>query len=177
MTVLIVPHDPNWARAFSNEAAAIVNCVQDVGLKLHHIGSTAVHGLLAKPIIDLLGEVKDAASLDRLVGIEGLGYEAMGAFGIEGRRYFRKINAAGKRTHHLHIFEHGSPNVERHIAFRDYLRAHDDIAAQYGALKVQLTSEKVPEWDGYVDGKSPFVRRVERDALAWYRNVNGSSSQ
>jgi GrpB-like predicted nucleotidyltransferase (UPF0157 family) len=106
MSVVIVPHDPEWARSFSKEASAIENAINGVAIVLQHIGSTAIHGILAKPIIDLLGEVDDLTAIDeRSSALERLGYEAMGAYGIEGRRYFRKINADGVRTHHLHILK------------------------------------------------------------------------
>ena len=89
--------------------------------RLHHIGSTAIPGIFAKPIIDLLLEVGNIGELDDRSSFMGeLGYEAMGEFGIPGRRYDRKNNASGIRTHQVHAYESGSPEVERHIAFRDY---------------------------------------------------------
>ena len=107
--------------------------------------------------------------LDRSSAVlEGLGYEVMGAYGIDGRRYFRKTDANGRRSHHLHVFETGSPHLERHLAFRDYLRAHPDIAAEYANVKAALV-EKAVGSEAYMDGKAPFITRIEAQALLWAR--------
>jgi GrpB-like predicted nucleotidyltransferase (UPF0157 family) len=79
--------------------------------------------------------VDDLEALDeRSARMGDLGYEVMGPFGIEGRRYFRKFDATGRRTHHLHVFSQGSPHIERHLAFRDYLRSNPLKAAAYSDL-------------------------------------------
>ncbi|MEZ5778107.1 MAG: GrpB family protein [Paracoccaceae bacterium] len=127
---------------------------------------------LAKPIVDLLGVVSMLADADaKACALESLGYQVMGANGIEGRRYFRKIDSNGTRTHHLHVFEEGSPHVERHLAFRDYLMAHPKIAKEYSSLKARLTRGDAPTWDAYLDGKDPFVSRVEPQAVDWFRKL------
>ncbi|MEM9472716.1 MAG: GrpB family protein [Pseudomonadota bacterium] len=170
MVEFVVPHDPGWKTAFAAEAALIGAALGGEIVRLHHIGSTAIPNILAKPIIDLLGVVADLDSLDmNSAAMEGLGYEVMGAFGIEGRRYFRKIDAAGRRTHHLHVFTEGSPHIERHLAFRDYLTEHPAVAAAYSDLKANLTSQGTPSWDSYIEGKDPFITVTEADALNWYR--------
>lgn len=166
----IVPYDPAWKLAFEQEAAAVSAALMPTGIDLHHIGSTAIPGILAKPVIDLMGIVGDLAGLDlRNDGLVGLRYEVMGAFGIEGRRYFRKFGADGQRSHHLHIFEAGSPHIERHLAFRDYLRTHPVKAADYSGLKARLASDPAMRWEDYMDAKAPFIIATEQEALAWYR--------
>lgn len=170
MVDYVVPHNPEWTSHFLREAAALQAALMPLDLTFHHIGSTAIPGILAKPIIDLLGETNDLAAIDsRSASFKQIGYEVLGAYGIDGRRYFRKINGSGVRTHHLHIFEMGSPHAERHLAFRDYLRVHSQIAAAYSELKAKLTASDNLSWDDYVDGKSPFIRATEKDALTWYR--------
>lgn len=170
--VTLAVHDPAWQRAFASEASAIRAALDDLPIRLHHIGSTAIPDILAKPIIDLLGEVADPGQIDaRQDALEGLGYEAMGAFGIAGRRYFRKFDAAGRRTHHLHVFAVGSPHIARHLAFRDYLRAHPRIAAAYSDLKSALVAQTDGQAGSYMDGKDPFIQRTEQDAIAWYRRI------
>ncbi|MCG7493442.1 GrpB family protein [Thalassobius sp. Cn5-15] len=165
----VTPHDPAWAEAFATEAAALHAALPDVALTLYHIGSTAIPGILAKPIIDLMGVVPELAQIDRHDdAMQALGYEVMGAFGIDGRRYYRKFDANGQRSHHLHVFATGAPDITRHLAFRDYLRAHDDVATEYSALKAQLTAADT-DWERYVEGKDPFIKRVEQDALRWYQ--------
>ena len=159
-----MPHNPNWRAAFEEEAARLRLVAP---IELHHIGSTAVPAILAKPIIDILGEVADLAMLDKTAGqFESLGYEVMGAFGIEGRRYFRKCDAQGVRTHHLHVFTVGSEHITRHLVFRDYLRAHPEDARAYSHLKARLTANRA-DWGAYQDGKADFVQNVEAKALAW----------
>lgn len=166
MSVIVLPHDPAWSNAFDAEAGAIRDAF-GAPITLFHIGSTSIPGILAKPIIDLLAGVEDLARVDQdTAAFEGLGYEALGAFGIDGRRYFRKITKTGVRTHHLHIFANGSPQIERHLAFRDYLRAMPEVAAAYSDLKARLTRTDVSSED-YMDGKDPFIKRVEQDALLW----------
>ncbi|MGR3503143.1 GrpB family protein [Pseudaestuariivita sp.] len=163
----IVAYDPAWPAAFADEAARIAAELPQGLVTLHHIGSTSVPGLCAKPIIDMLGEV------ERLEDAQGqaaefarLGYEVKGAFGIPGRLYCRKTDAAGTRTHHLHIFETGSPGARRHLAFRNHLRANPDVAADYAALKRRLVSQQGATSESYMDGKDAFVKRVEAEALA-----------
>ncbi len=168
--MLVVPHDPAWAGAFAAEAQAIGEALEGPLIALHHIGSTAIPGILAKPIIDMLAEVRDLADLDQATpALVALGYQAMGEFGIPGRRYYRKEDAAGTRTHHLHAFAQGSPHIVRHLAFRDYLRAHPARAADYDALKQRLAADP----DHYVQRKGPFVLATEAEALAWSADRGG----
>lgn len=170
MNRLVAPHNPNWKAAFQTEAKAISTALAPDEITLHHIGSTAIAGILAKPIIDLLGVVPAFEFLDaQTAKMEALGYEVMGPFGIEARRYFRKVDTSGQRTHHLHVFKTESPHIERHLAFRDYLQQHAHIAREYSDLKAALTSGTTPSWDAYIEGKDPFIARVEKQALRWYR--------
>jgi GrpB-like predicted nucleotidyltransferase (UPF0157 family) len=159
----VVPHDPRWAARYAETAARLAAALAPVPITLHHIGSTAVPGIMAKPIIDMLGEVASLDALDaaspRLVAI---GFEAMGEYGIPGRRYFR-LNEGGVRSHHLHFFATGAPPIARHLAFRDYLIAHPDVAAAYSALKAGLPAA------GYQEAKDPFITTTLADALAWAR--------
>ena len=172
MVTFVVPHDPNWKTAFADEAEAIKEAFWITPVQVHHIGSTAIPDILAKPIIDLLGIVSSLADADaKARALENLGYEVMGAYGIEGRRYFRKMDNNGTRTHHFHIFEEGSLHVERHLAFRDYLVAHPNVAKEYSSLKERLTRGDNPSWDEYLDGKDPFINRVEPQAVDWFQKM------
>ena len=135
---------------------------------IHHIGSTAVEGLWAKPILDLMPVVTSLEAVDRLdPELEALGYQCMGEFGIPGRRYFRK--GGDHRTHQLHVFQAGDrKNILRHLAVRDYLRACPAEREAYGALKRWLAGQYPEDIEGYCDGKDAFVRALERRALDWY---------
>ena len=166
--IVLVPYDSNWANAFTREAARLADSLGGVPLELHHIGSTAIPGLDAKPVIDILAVVPRVEMLDdRGAAFESLGYEAMGEFGIVGRRYFRKNDHTGRRSHQIHGFSAGSANITRHLDFRDYLRAHSDARQAYAALKHRLAAECVDDMSCYSEGKSSFIRDVERRAAIW----------
>jgi GrpB-like predicted nucleotidyltransferase (UPF0157 family) len=123
---------------------------------------------VAKPVIDMLGIVTALEELDaRAHRLGALGYEALGEYGIAGRRYFRKNAPDGTRTHQLHTFALGSPEIQRHLDFRDYLRAFPEEAAAYAALKQQLVARCGSDMDAYSNGKTDFIRAVERRAAQW----------
>jgi len=161
--VEVVPHDPNWRSAFESESKLIVLALRDNMVAIHHIGSTAIPQIHAKPIIDMLVEVKDILKIDtHSSGIEALGYQAMGEFGISGRRYFRK-----GRTHHIHSFEVGSPQIERHLAFRDYVITHSEAAQEYSKLKRKLAKKYPDNIHAYMDGKDGFIKEIDLKAAKW----------
>ena len=169
MKVQVVPHNPKWREAFEAESKRIAQAWGDNIAAIHHIGSTAIPTIHAKPIIDFLVEVKDINRFDEQSdSLEKLGYEAKGEFGIPGRRYFRKDNPPGIRTRQIHTFAAGSAEVERHLAFRDYLIAHPEAAEKYGALKRELAKQYPDDIYGYMDGKDAFIKEMEARALEWW---------
>ena len=165
--VVVVPYNPQWPALYEQEAQAIGQILGENLTAIHHIGSTSVPGLAAKPIIDIMPVVRDLAQVDACSAqFEALGYEVMGEFGIPGRRYFRK--GGDERTHQVHVFAQGDAvNITRHLAFRDFLRAHPDVCAEYAALKRELAARYPYDIDAYCEGKEAFVRRFEAAALAW----------
>lgn len=166
--IQVIPYRPEWATAFDIEAVRITAALGQVAVHVHHIGSTAIPYTRAKPVIDILLEVGSLEALDRGTPmLEALGYEAMGEFGIPGRRYFRQDDASGNRTHQVHAFETGTPNVLRHLAFRDYLRAHPALAVEYGELKVSLAERHPQDMAAYIAGKDGFVKEHQRRAIVW----------
>jgi GrpB-like predicted nucleotidyltransferase (UPF0157 family) len=169
MRVVVNKHDPNWAKMYEKEAKLIKVIFKEELLEIHHIGSTSVKGLKAKPIIDIMPLVKDIKTVDKFNDeMIKIGYEPMGEYGIPKRRYFRK----GKdgRTHHVHVFEKDSTQAKRHLAFRDYLREHDKIAKEYGELKEKLAEKYPNDIESYMDGKNDFIKKYEKLALEWYKN-------
>lgn len=169
--VVMVPHNPNWTRQFEQESQAIRGAIADNLVSIHHIGSTAIPAIHAKPIIDILAEAAKIDQIDVQAPILAtLAYEPMGEFGIPGRRYFRKHNAAGDRTYHLHIFQAGSAAIQRHLCFRDYLIAHPDAAQAYSQLKQRLAAAYPTDIEAYMDGKDSFIKAMEQKALAWQRS-------
>jgi GrpB-like predicted nucleotidyltransferase (UPF0157 family) len=171
----VVAHRPEWAAEFVAERDRLAAALGDAALAIHHIGSTSVPGLSAKPVIDILVAASDLAAIDACRGrMEVLGYEAMGELGIPGRRYFRKGGAI-HRTHHVHAFAHDDPGLDRHLAFRDYLRAHPEVAREYGELKERVAATCENDIDRYMAGKDAFVQRVEALALDEWRTDRGAA--
>jgi len=165
-----VAHDPSWSRKFEGEAARIGAALGGAATAIHHIGSTAIPGIFAKPIIDILVEAPSVEAVDeKTASMEALGYEAKGEFGIPGRRYFRKNDEAGIRQFHVHAFAADSEGVVRHLAFRDYLRSHPDAAQEYSQLKRELAERYPTDDEAYMDGKDPFIKVTQRAALAWWQ--------
>jgi GrpB-like predicted nucleotidyltransferase (UPF0157 family) len=167
LAVCVVAPDLSWSARFEVEAALIQAAFGELDIEIHHIGSTAIEGIYAKPIIDILLLVEDLSVAERgTSAMQGLGYDALGEFGIPGRRYFRKNNANGVRTHHVHAFAHGSEAATRHLAFRDYMNTHPSIAKEYSLLKQRLAREFPNDMEAYIDGKDGFIKRHQALALA-----------
>jgi GrpB-like predicted nucleotidyltransferase (UPF0157 family) len=163
-----VDPSPAWPAAFKQEAARLKDLLGEEVLVIHHIGSTSVPGLAAKPIIDLLPVVRSIDQVDAATGaLEAAGYHAWGAFGLEGRRLFTK-DAAGVRTHNVHIYGHDDPDIRRHLAFRSYLRAHPDQVAAYARVKGEAYARHPADIAQYNDAKSSWIRTTEQVALRWY---------
>jgi GrpB-like predicted nucleotidyltransferase (UPF0157 family) len=142
---------------------------------IHHIGSTAIPGIHAKPVIDMLAVASDLAAVDeRAERMRRIGYEAMGEFGIDGRRYFRRDDVAGVRTEQVHAYAAGSPHTRRHLAFRDFLLANAGIAKEYSQLKQRLAAAHLFDIEAYMDGKDGFIRETEAKALAWVSRREGA---
>lgn len=143
-------------------------------LEIYHIGSTSVPGLAAKPIIDMMPVVKDISTVDECNhGMEGLGYIVKGEYGIPGRRFFYRN--AENNSCNVHVFQGGDLNVERHLAFRNYLQAFPRIAEEYGQIKKRLATEFTWDIESYINGKDRFIRETEKKAVAWHRE-NGAEN-
>ena len=166
-TIEVVPHDPGWAELFQEEVEELNTVFGDAIVAAHHIGSTAIPRIVAKPIIDVLLEVRDIRRIDAFDReMIDRGYLPKGEFGISGRRFFIK-GTESHRTHHIHVFEQGHPAVQRHVAFRDYLRAHPVEARAYGRLKSRLARRFPDDIDAYIAGKEDLIKEIERRAEAW----------
>ena len=164
----VVPHNPAWADDFGAESDLIRQALGAACIAVHHIGSTSIPGILAKPIIDILVEATSLANVDEASpGLDRLGYEAKGEYGIRRRRYFRKTRSGGVRTHHIHIYAQSDENLNRHIAFRDYLRANPGVARDYSDLKATLIAGGNVIWSEYQADKDEFIEATEFDAIAW----------
>ncbi len=165
--VAIVPYDPRWPELFEREREHLRSCLpaDSVG-RIEHFGSTAVPGLAAKPIIDMLVEV---ASLERtkaeiLPVLTAPGYDyfwrpTLGDETPPWYAWFIKRDVTGARTHHIHMVEPGFPHWER-LLFRDFLIEHPEVAAKYAELKGRLAAEYPNDRVRYTDGKTTFIASV-----------------
>ncbi len=162
-------YDCEWPAQFALEATRLQQLLGDEIVIVHHIGSTSVPGLASKPIIDLLVEVRDIVRIDALTGrLQEAGYRAWGEYGLPGRRFFTR-DRGPYRTHNIHMYQVGDPDLERHLAFCAYLRAHSDTAAEYAALKRECYARFPANVECYNDCKNDWIKRLEPIAIEWYR--------
>jgi len=167
--IIVLPYDSQWPAEFLAEAEQIRAALGGVVVDIHHIGSTSVPGLAAKPVIDILLAARSLEELDTHdEAMQALGYEPKGEFGIPGRRYYPKGGDAN-RSHHIHAFQAGDTlgdaELQRHLAFRDYLRAHPAAANAYGIIKLKLAAEHSHDIEAYMDGKDAFIQEYQAKAL------------
>jgi GrpB-like predicted nucleotidyltransferase (UPF0157 family) len=158
--VLIVPYDPGWPSRFEAERAVLGAVFAGCDAVIEHIGSTAVPGLAAKPVIDVLVGLPALAEAERRIpALDAAGYEYVPEHeaALPDRRYFRKPRV-GPRACHVHCVVHGSESWERHLAFRDHLRSHPASAAAYEDLKRHLAA-RLAKWE-YAEAKGPFIERI-----------------
>ena len=160
--VIILPYDPAWPSLYTAEKERILNEIGQYVVNIEHMGSTAVPGLAAKPVIDILIGVRSLADAPLFIpSLLPLGYDYVNRYEDEMpfRRYLhRKIN--GEHTHHLHMVEPDTDFYKVQLAFRDYLRAHPDDRDQYAALKNKLAEKYQKDRMAYTDAKSGFIQGI-----------------
>jgi GrpB-like predicted nucleotidyltransferase (UPF0157 family)/GNAT superfamily N-acetyltransferase len=164
----VVAPNPIWSRQYEVEAQLLRLVFGSQLVEIHHIGSTSIAGIYAKPIIDMLPLVRDIEVVDSYNPImAALGYKAWGEFGLTGRRYFSRGTTL--RTHQAHIYQIDDPDAGRHLAFRDYLRAHPDKALVYSDHKRAVARQHPYDIYAYMDAKDALVKQLEAEALEWQR--------
>jgi GrpB-like predicted nucleotidyltransferase (UPF0157 family) len=162
-------YSPDWPRRFEAEAERLRTLLGDELIDVHHVGSTSVPGLAAKPVIDMLPVVRDITRVDELTTtLQSAGYKAWGEYGLVGRRFFTK-DTGEYRTHNIHIYQAGHPDVERHLALAAYLRAHEAVRREYEALKREVYALHPADIAAYNTGKDAWIKALEPVAIAWYR--------
>ncbi|MFN2230870.1 MAG: GrpB family protein [Anaerolineae bacterium] len=162
--VLLAPYENSWARLYEKERARLQEAVGDQVLDIQHVGSTAIPGIVAKPILDIAVAVRSfEAAYACVEPIVALGYEYHGENGIPRRHYFvRRDPDSGQTIVHLHVNEVDGPDWENQVVFRDYLLAHPEAAQAYVALKQELAAQYPHDRDAYTEGKAPFITRILR---------------
>jgi GrpB-like predicted nucleotidyltransferase (UPF0157 family) len=175
MKIHIVDYDPRWPARFDEERSQLLDVVCDWVTGIEHIGSTSVPGLAAKPVIDMLVGVQSLADADQrcITPICELGYEYVPEFEtvMPYRRYFRRLTDGLNRSHQIHLVEKESEFWERHLLFRDYLRAHPEQAREYEQLKRRLAPQ-FSDVNDYAAAKTEFIRAAEARAREWRRDVD-----
>lgn len=154
-----MPPDPAWASLFQDEARLLQEAIAPwITGGVHHVGSTAVPGLEAKPIIDIaIGVATLAESRPCIERLRDLPY-VYTPYRPDEMHWFCKPDHPGRRTHHLHLIPSGSTRLSDEVAFRDYLRGQPARAEEYAALKRRLANEHPEDQEAYTEGKSAFVK-------------------
>jgi GrpB-like predicted nucleotidyltransferase (UPF0157 family) len=176
-TIVVVDYDPNWPQVFEQLRSRIWPAVRDIATAIHHVGSTAVPGLAAKPIVDMSVEVPAPGDVSAgIARLAGLGYVHRGNLGVEGREAFRA--PAVLPAHHLYLCPSNSLALRNQLAVRDVLRADPQTAEEYGVLKSRLAVRFAHDSDGYVAGKTETILSILRrsgfrpDELATIAAIN-----
>lgn len=165
LTEVAAPN-PAWARQYEVEAQLLRLVFGLELVAIHHVGSTSIPGIYAKPIIDIMPLVRDIDVVDSFNPVmEALGYRPRGEYEIPGRRYFSRGTTL--HSHHVHVYQVDNPEVLLHLAFRDFLRAHPEKALMYSDHKRAVARQYPYDIDAYVDGKDALVKQLLAEALAW----------
>jgi GrpB-like predicted nucleotidyltransferase (UPF0157 family) len=172
--VELVPHNPEWTQLADEEAQRIAEGLSFPIIGIYHIGSTSIPGIKAKPILDFVLEVEDLeVAIRSIAEFEELGYESKGEYGIPGRQFFTR-DTDGERSHHLHVFQTGHPDIERHTVFRDFLRANPKAAREYEKLKEELAKRFPKQSGSYTEAKSDFILSMDEVARYWMEHKKDS---
>ncbi|MEO1260614.1 MAG: GrpB family protein [Bacteroidota bacterium] len=197
MKITIAPYDPNWSVLFSDLKKEIGEILKELDPVIEHVGSTSVPKLAAKPIIDIAVGLSKKNDLDRtiepMMDNHFIYYEIFNE-GMPNRRLFVKLKNGHHlrfpkkfsegddiphdelnlvRIAHVHIWEFGTSEWTRHIAFREYLKTHEEVKKQYANLKKELSKINWEHGMAYNDGKNDFIKREEAKAVAWYNSKQG----
>lgn len=159
--IVVLPYDEQWKRDFLKIKAELANALGQMTIGIEHVGSTSVQGLSAKPIIDIDVVIKDYTVLkDVISALWEIGYQHEGNLGIVGREAFKYEGKEHLQKHHLYVCPEDSPELKRHIAFRDYLRNHPDAVREYSHIKEEGAKRYPNDIERYIEYKSPFIEKI-----------------
>ncbi len=167
--VELVPHDPDWLARAVLESERLAEAIGETLIRIEHVGSTSIPGILAKPTIDLMPIVRSLSELDaRQPHVEELGYIWRGEWGIAGRRYCVR-EESGRRLFHVHCHQADHPEIARTLDFRDYLRTHSGEARAYETLKRAAAAAHPADTLAYSKAKSDWIKACIERATEWAR--------
>jgi len=162
--VIVKEYDPCWPQAFRRIRHELENFMGEYIITVEHVGSTSVPGLAAKPIIDLDVVISDTTALETVIEqLAGLDYIYEGDLGIAGREAFGYKDKPHLYKHHLYVCRESSPELKKHLCFRDYLRTHPEAAAEYGSVKREAAALFPDSIDKYMKHKSGCIQRIYKE--------------
>jgi 2'-5' RNA ligase len=164
--IVIEPYDPKWAQEYERIQNYLATHLGDLAATIHHVGSTSVFGLAAKPIIDIDIEITSYDFFPQMCArLAEAGWRHEGNYGIENREAFKPTKSFDFMTHHLYVCPSNSMELKRHLALRDYLRGNESAVDEYGKLKQRLAAQHGNDIDAYIDGKTAFIEKILEIAL------------
>lgn len=162
--VVVLPYDEQWKQDFLMIREELASALGQLALRIEHVGSTSVEGLSAKPIIDIDVVIKDYSVFEEVVSALGtIGYRHEGDLGIAGREAFKYDGKDHLKKHHLYVCTEDSPELKRHISFRDYLRTHPDAVREYSRIKEEGARLYPCDIDKYIEHKTPLIEKIYKE--------------
>ena len=159
--VIVLHYDEQWKQDFLKIKDELADALGQLAIGIEHVGSTSVQGLSAKPVIDIDVVIQDDSVLENVVSALGkIGYRHEGNLGIVGREAFKYDGKEHLKKHHLYVCPKDSPELKRHIAFRDYLRTHPDAVREYSRVKEEGAKLYPDDMGRYIEHKSPFIEKI-----------------
>lgn len=161
--VIVLPYQESWKDDFEKIAQELRTVLSELAIRIEHVGSTAVEGLAAKPIIDidLVILSKDFPSVVK--NLATIGYQHEGNLGIEGREAFTYSGKEHLQSHHLYVCPENSPELKRHLAFRDYMRSHPAAVKTYGVIKLKAAQLFPKDIESYMAYKSSVIEEIYKE--------------
>jgi len=160
LTSKLIHYDPSWAKRYDEEAAHLTRLFSDHLVSIHHVGSTSIPNIMAKPEIDILVVLDGVDHMEQYAeGMVTLGYDVRGEAPVKGWFYYSK-NVNGRRTHKVHVCSVGHKTVWEKLMFKDYMRRNPTRAEEYGKLKVALEAANKGGMAEYLEAKAPFIQET-----------------
>jgi GrpB-like predicted nucleotidyltransferase (UPF0157 family) len=159
--ITLEPHNQAWCESFEALRIELIENLGEIAESIEHFGSTSIEGIVAKPIIDVIGQVKSLQDLDQeLPKLPPNRFKNLGENGVQDRRYLVVLDSCGKVVAHVHLFPLNHSGYADRILFRDYLRNHQEASRQYEQLKIALSIKFQNDPTSYWKGKDEFVKKI-----------------